>query len=153
MKNSFFLVLVILASFLSSKTIYCQEKSQNILDFEGNSYATVTIGSQIWMAENLRTTKYNEGTAIQLITDSLVWQQYDKPGYCWYNNDEPSKNKNGALYNWYTVITKKICPQGWHVPDTTDWRILIQYISNNDFGFDGDKQKTLNPYPHNKDGH
>jgi uncharacterized protein (TIGR02145 family) len=142
MYNSFLIVLIILASFIPEQVINCQEYSQSILDNDGNWYSTVTLGSQIWMAENLRTTKYNDSTPIPLITDNKIWQQYDKPGYCWYNNDESNKNKYGALYNWYAVNTKKLCPLGWHVPDTTDiWITLYGFLSENNFGFDGDKQK------------
>ncbi|MBA7527477.1 hypothetical protein ES705_19653 [subsurface metagenome] len=81
------------------------------------------------MAENLKTTKYNDGTAIPLVTNSTEWDNLTTPGYCWYNNDEASyKNTYGALYNWYTVNTGKLCPTGWHVPTDSEWTILTDYL-------------------------
>lgn len=72
-----------------------------VTDIDGNVYYTVTIGSQVWMAENLKTTKHNDGTAIPLVTDPTQWGNLTTPGYCWNNNDETTyKNTYGALYNW-----------------------------------------------------
>jgi hypothetical protein len=69
------------------------------------------------MAENLRTTKLNDGTQINYVTDRLTWSKLNTPAFCWDNNNEQVKSKNyGALYNWYTVATQKLCPIGWHVP-------------------------------------
>jgi uncharacterized protein (TIGR02145 family) len=69
------------------------------------------------MSENLKTRKYKDGTAIPLVTDLTTWANLTTPGYCWYTNDESShKNTYGALYNWYTVNTGKLCPSGWQVP-------------------------------------
>ena len=101
----------------------------SVSDVEGNTYKTVTIGNQIWMAENLKTTKYNDGTTIPLVTDSTVWKKLSTPGYCWYNNDATAnKNIYGALYNWYTLNTGKLCPTGWHVPSDAEWTILTTYL-------------------------
>ncbi|MCL4482236.1 MAG: fibrobacter succinogenes major paralogous domain-containing protein [Bacteroidetes bacterium] len=101
----------------------------SVSDVEGNTYKTVTIGNQIWMAENLKTTKYNDGTTIPLVTDSTVWKKLSTPGYCWYNNDATAnKNIYGALYNWYTLNTGKLCPTGWHVPSDAEWTILKTYL-------------------------
>ena len=100
-----------------------------VIDIDGNVYNTVTIGSQVWMAENLKTTKYNDGTAIPLVTDSTSWSNLTTPGYCWYNNDEAGyKNVYGALYNWFTVNTGKLCPIGWHVPTDAEWTTLTDYL-------------------------
>jgi uncharacterized protein (TIGR02145 family) len=100
-------------------------QSQTVKDIDGNEYKTVTLGTQVWMAENLKTTKYNDGTNIPLVTDDNQWQKYE-PAFCWYNNDEPeNKNTYGALYNWYTVNTKKLCPVGWHVPSKEELRSFI----------------------------
>ncbi len=93
-----------------------------VKDTEGNFYHTVTIGTQVWMTENLRSTKYNDGTPIPLVTDAKEWKGLYTPGYCWYTNDETaSKNTYGALYNWYTVSTGKLCPEGWHVPADSEF--------------------------------
>ncbi|NOQ27751.1 MAG: hypothetical protein GQ564_20500, partial [Bacteroidales bacterium] len=100
-----------------------------VTDIDGNVYQTVQIGDQIWMAENLKTTKYNDGTAIALVTDNTEWENLTTGAYCWYNNDEASyKNTYGALYNWYTVITGKLCPTGWHVPTDAEWTMLTTYL-------------------------
>lgn len=93
------------------------------------AYKTVTIGTQTWMAENLRTAKYNDGTKIPLVTDNTAWLNLATPGFCWYNNDSTTfKNLDGALYNWYTVNTGKLCPVGWHVPTDAEWSTLTTYL-------------------------
>jgi len=75
---------------------------------------------QVWMAENLKTTKYNDGTSIPFITDNSTWIGLTTPGYSWLNNDEGFKSTVGGLYNFYAVNTGKLCPAGWHVPDRTE---------------------------------
>jgi len=101
----------------------------SLTDVEGNVYKTIQIGTQVWMAENLRTTKYKDGVTIPLVTDFTAWTKLTTPAYCWYNND-PVNNKNtyGALYNWYTVNTGKLCPTGWHVPSDAEWTVLSSYL-------------------------
>jgi uncharacterized repeat protein len=74
-----------------------------INDVESNTYNVIAVGAQVWMAENLKTTKYSDGTAIPNITDNTAWSFLATPFYCWYNNDATNKNTYGALYNWYTV--------------------------------------------------
>ena len=101
---------------------------QWIKDVDGNSYNTVLIGTQRWMAENLKTTKYNDYTAIPLVVDNNAWSLQTAPAYCWYNNDKTKyKTVYGALYNWYTVNTGKLCPKGWHVPTDTEWGKLASF--------------------------
>lgn len=100
-----------------------------VTDKDGNSYTTVTIGTQVWFAENLKTTKDNDGTSIPLVTDGTVWKNLSNPAYCWYNNDATTnKNNFGFLYNWYTVKTGKLCPTGWHVPTDGEWTTLTTYL-------------------------
>jgi len=100
-----------------------------VADVDGNIYSTVRIGSQVWMAENLKTTKCNDGTAIPNVTDAEAWGNLSTPGYCWYNNDQATYgNTYGALYNWYTVGTGNLCPTGWHVPTDAEWTILTDYL-------------------------
>lgn len=104
-------------------------QNTTVTDIEGNIYKTVTIGTQVWMAENLKTTKYNDGTSIPLVTDNNAWIKLSTPGFCWYNNDAvTNKSTFGALYNWYTVNTSKLCPTGWHIPNDTEWGILTTYL-------------------------
>ena len=100
-----------------------------VTDIDGNVYNTVTIGTQIWMVENLKVTKYNNGTAIPLITDGAAWTSLTTPGYCWYNNDYTTYGSvYGALYNWHTVNTGNLCPIGWHVPTDAEWTTLTDYL-------------------------
>lgn len=100
-----------------------------VRDIEGNEYQTVMIGNQEWMAENLRTTKFNDGSPIPLATSDHEWRNLISPAYCWYNNEESAyKNTYGALYNWYAVHTDKLCPQGWHVPSEEEWYSLKAYL-------------------------
>lgn len=97
-----------------------------IFDIEGNEYYTVTIGEQIWMAENLKTTTLNDGTVIPNITDNSEWSALNTPAYCWNENDkETFKDEFGALYNWYTVNTQKVCPEGWRLPTDEDFNQLL----------------------------
>jgi uncharacterized protein (TIGR02145 family) len=95
--------------------------SNTVKDIDGNRYKTVTIGTQVWMKENLKTTRYNDGTLIPLVTDYDAWTGLITPAFCWYNNDQANKNVYGALYNWYAVSTGKLCPVGWHVSDDSEW--------------------------------
>jgi uncharacterized protein (TIGR02145 family) len=99
-----------------------------VTDPDGNIYRTVTIGTQTWMAENLKTTKLNDGTPIPNVTDNNVWMNYGAPACCWYNNNVTVKDTYGALYNWYAVNTGKLCPAGWHVPTDAEWTALIDYL-------------------------
>jgi uncharacterized protein (TIGR02145 family) len=125
MKNNFdFICLVILISFSAAQTATPQN-SGIIADQDGNSYKTVRIGSQTWMAENLRTTKFSDGTPIPLVTDKSAWIILSTPACCWYKNDSTNKNLYGVLYNGYAVNTNKLCPVGWHISTDTDWTALI----------------------------
>jgi uncharacterized protein (TIGR02145 family) len=116
----------------------------NLTDADGNVYQTVRIGNQVWMAENLRTTKYNDGTAIPKVTDDAAWSNiFDSylktSAYCYYDNtvNVDSIKKFGALYNWYAVDTKKLAPAGWHVPTNTEWDLLQNYLIANGYNWDG----------------
>ena len=103
-------------------------------DYEGNIYKTVTIGTQTWMAENLRTTKYNDGTVILNIIDDAEWEALITGAYCDYNNTKSTDTiaTYGRLYNWYAVNTGKLAPAGWHVPTDTDWATLINNLGGID---------------------
>jgi len=97
-----------------------------VMDVDGNIYNSVTIGNQVWMAENLRTTKLNDGSAIERIFS------YDQtPIYFWYDNDSVTyADPYGALYNWYAAASVKLCPAGWHVPDVDDWNELSDFLGD-----------------------
>jgi uncharacterized protein (TIGR02145 family) len=97
-----------------------------VTDVDGNQYKWIKVGDKRWMAENLRTTKLRDGTDIPLVTDNSAWGAMATPAYSWYNNDEPTYgNTYGALYNWYTVETGKLCPVFWRVPGNDEWNALL----------------------------
>jgi uncharacterized protein (TIGR02145 family) len=92
-----------------------------------NTY--VVIGTQTWMKYNLKVTKYNDGTGIPKVTDNTAWAALSTSAYCWYDNDSATYHSPyGALYNAFSVRTGKLCPTGTHVPDTTEWTTLINYL-------------------------
>ena len=104
------------------------DRIYNLTDNDWNSYDVVKIGNQFWMAENLKTTKFNDGSVIPAISDYEQWSSLLSPGYCLYNN-QPGKYKikYGVLYNGYTVSTGKLCPVGWHIPSMEEWSTLINF--------------------------
>ena len=105
-----------------------------LADIDSNQYNVVKIGTQVWMKENLKTTKYNDGTVIPNVTDGSAWEALSTPGYCWYLNDAANNKATfGALYNWYAADVhrtggKNICPTGWHVPTDAEWTTLTTYL-------------------------
>jgi uncharacterized protein (TIGR02145 family) len=111
-----------------------------VYDIDGNVYSTLTIGTQEWMAENLKTANYNDGAPIQNVTVDIDWQNFTTGAYCWHNNDTSNKSPYGALYNWYAVSSGKLCPTGWHVPSNSDWTTLENYLITSGFNYDGTTQ-------------
>lgn len=98
---------------------------ETVTDIEGNSYKTIRIGNQNWMAENLKVTKYNDGSSIQNVTNYQEWSALETGAFCWYeNNVNKFKKYYGALYNNHAVITNRLCPDGWHVPSDDDFSEL-----------------------------
>jgi uncharacterized protein (TIGR02145 family) len=113
------------------------EAERGVEDIDGNEYKAVRIGNQLWMAANLNTTRYSDGTAIPLVTDSAAWANLTTPGFCWYNNDSATySNLYGALYNWWVVNTGKLCPAGWHVPTDAEWTQMENYLIANGYNYD-----------------
>jgi uncharacterized protein (TIGR02145 family) len=120
----------------SSKTITFN--FQPCKDGDNNKYPTVKIGTQIWMAANLKTTKYNNGDPIPLVTDDAAWLalRYEA-AYCWYDNDGSTyKNIFGALYNFWAVSPGNLCPAGWHVPAYDEFALLENYLIQNGYNYD-----------------
>jgi uncharacterized protein (TIGR02145 family) len=112
-----------------SKTVTINVIPTIVTDIDGNIYHTVSIGTQVWLVENLKTTKYNDNTAIPNVTVQADWGALTTPAYCWYGNNAASnKDTYGALYNWYVVNTGKLCPSGWHVPTDSVFTILLTYL-------------------------
>jgi uncharacterized protein (TIGR02145 family) len=105
----------------------------DIKDIEGNTYKTVSIGGQVWMAENLKVKKYNDGSTIPNVTENTTWQNTLSGAWCEVNNTPPTNTKYGKLYNWYIIdkVTngnKNVCPTVWHVPDTNEWNTLFDNL-------------------------
>jgi uncharacterized protein (TIGR02145 family) len=98
-------------------------------DNDANEYKTITIGTQTWMAENLKTTKYRNGDPISNVTANAAWAALTTDAYCWYNNDAPNKATYGGLYNWYAIAdSRNIAPTGWHVPTDAEWTTLLTFL-------------------------
>lgn len=103
----------------------------SVSDIDGNTYKTIQIGTQTWMAENLKTTKYNDGTAIPNIKDGTYWGALSTGAYCDYYNFPAYSAIYGRLYNWYVVAStnsQNVCPTGWHVTSDSEWTLLIDYL-------------------------
>jgi len=116
------------SSTATNSTTITPTPGPDVTDIDGNVYHSVIIGTQTWMAENLRTTRFNDGTPIQLVTDSTTWMNLTTPAYCWYNNDVSKKSSYGALYNWYVVNMGSLAPVGWHVSTSAEWTTLNNYL-------------------------
>jgi uncharacterized protein (TIGR02145 family)/uncharacterized repeat protein (TIGR02543 family) len=115
-----------------------------ITDIDGNVYKTVAIGNQIWLAEDLRTTTFNDGSAIPLVTDDSLWWNLTTPGYGWYDNDDTGyKATLGARYNWYAVNTGKLAPAGWHVSTDADWDTLQNALFAQGYTWDGTSENSI----------
>ena len=100
-------------------------KKSGVEDIEGNWYRAVQIDKLVWMTENLKTTKFNDGSEIPLITDYDEWAKLTTPAYCLFNNEKSNKDKYGVLYNWYAISSNKLCPKGWHVATDDEWLDLV----------------------------
>jgi uncharacterized protein (TIGR02145 family) len=124
-----------------TKAVFNPNKTYGtVTDIEGNVYKTITIGTQTWMAENLRTTTYNDGTIIAEVTDKTAWKNIRTSAYCNYNN---TKNGDtiatyGRLYNIYAISdSRNLAPEGWHISTPTEWFELGIYLVENGYNFAG----------------
>jgi len=107
-------------------------------DDDGSNYATVKIGSQVWMVENLKTTHYRNGDPITNVTDDQQWFNLSTPAYCEYENNSGNSTLYGRIYNFFAVVdNRNIAPEGWHVPTDAEWTILTDYLTLNGYGFEG----------------
>ena len=103
--------------------------SNTVTDIDGNVYHFDTIGTQVWMVENLRTTRNNDGSPIPAVADNLNWSGLTTVAYCDYDNIPDSSKIYGKLYNWYAINdARKLAPAGWHVPSDEEWVILLTYL-------------------------
>ena len=117
--------------------------NSTITDADGNVYTSVTIGTQEWMVENLKTSKYSDGTSIPNVIGNTDWSSLSTGAWSHYDNDNQYDTIYGKLYNWYTVETGKLCPTGWHVPTDAEWTILTDYLTaNGHSGAEGNALKS-----------
>jgi uncharacterized protein (TIGR02145 family) len=145
------LVLILCIGLLVLTTTSCSkddEKNDNnpvissVTDADGNVYHTVIIGTQTWMLENLKTTRFNDGTAIPNVSDQSAWAALTTNAYCDYDNNTANGTTYGRLYNWHCVNSGKLAPEGWHVATKAEWEVLSDYASANT-GTSGSEAKAL----------
>ena len=108
-------------------TLVCNGQTMGTMydEVNGNTYKTMTLGNQTWMDENLKSTKYNDGSPILLVTNDTAWEICEAGKYpAYYILNVPDKD-TFILYNWYVVNTGKVCPTGWRVPSVDDYNRLI----------------------------
>lgn len=130
----------------SAGTAYGNEVSfttlQTVTDIDGNIYNTVQIGDQVWMSENLKTTRYRNGDLIpNVTTDNTAWGNLTTGAWSYYNNDVSFNAIYGKLYNWYTTEGDMLCPTGWGVPTDAEWTTLTTYLGGESVA--GGKMKTI----------
>jgi uncharacterized protein (TIGR02145 family) len=103
--------------------------SNTVTDIDGNVYHSVTIGTQVWMAENLKVTHYRNGIPIAHVTDNATWDNLTSGAYCNFENNEGNGTVYGRLYNWYASVDGLfITPAGWHIPSDAEWTTLVTYL-------------------------
>ncbi|MBN1790916.1 MAG: fibrobacter succinogenes major paralogous domain-containing protein [Bacteroidales bacterium] len=129
MKTSSILIIYILIVFVLTGCSPTEVEPIVLKDIDGNTYKTVKIGNQFWMAENLRVTHYRDGTPINHVTADSNWIALSAGAYCAYNNSEHNAETYGYLYNWYAVDdSRNIAPEGWHVPTEEEWMQLETHL-------------------------
>ena len=158
-KASILIYAVIMGLLLLSSSCKRDEPEEKIevSDVEGNIYRAVTIGTQTWMAENLKTTKYNDGTPIPTGPTNSQWSGLSSGAYTIYphadieglNSDAEVLKAYGVLYNWYAVETGNLCPIGWHLPTDSEWFELLDYV---EILFSGKKLKSTSGWIDNANG-
>lgn len=143
MKTKTFIAIILLATLsyagsIKDSTTDNSVSGTSIKDIDGNIYNTVKIGYQVWMKENLKTTKYNDGTPIPNIKVDSTWEALKTGAYSDYDNNPRNSTTYGRLYNWYAVSdARKLCPTGWHVPTDAEWTTLENYLIANGYNWDG----------------
>ena len=122
MSKVFTLVTILI---FSKTSVFSQQSGSSVIDVDGNQYKSVVLGTQEWLTDNLKVTKFRNGQAIPHIQDSIVWNAWNSAAYVYYKND----TKHGVLYNWSVVNDNRgVCPTGWHVPSTAEWDTLAKFL-------------------------
>lgn len=142
MRHTKIKLVAITLFYLSLNGLY----AQTVKDFEGSLYKTVTIGKQVWLAENLNTTHYRNGDPIPEAKTTAEWEdcyKKEKGAWCYYNNDPSNGKKYGRLYNWYAVNDSRgLAPSGWHVPSDKEWQTLTATLGGESVAFSKLKSTT-----------
>jgi uncharacterized protein (TIGR02145 family) len=132
------LLLVFLVSISCSDSTSTDDDSNTdddpatVTDIDGNVYNTVKIGNQLWLAENLKVTRYSNGDPIPKVTDNAQWESLTTGAYCEYMNDSSNASIYGYLYNWYAVNDSRgLAPKGWHVHTSNEWGIMQEHLGHN----------------------
>jgi uncharacterized protein (TIGR02145 family) len=130
--------------------------TSTVSDIDGNTYNTVSVGSQCWMKVNLKTSRYRNGGSIPNVTDNSTWSTLTTGAWNNYDNDLSNNDIYGKLYNSYTTLGDTLCPSGWHVPSDSDWNKLVKFIDsgadtsvahNAQSSIAGGKMKSTDTYP------
>ncbi|HRH56953.1 MAG TPA: fibrobacter succinogenes major paralogous domain-containing protein [Chitinophagales bacterium] len=142
MKNQFIIILtgflfIVSCGKTTDPEFVCGD---TITDIDGNTYHTVNIGSQCWTVENLKATKYNDGSTIPTGLSDAEWSADTLGAFAIYNNDAANNVTYGKLYNWYAVKTGKLAIEGWHIPDTSEVSTLRNFTGG---FFSGGKLKSV----------
>lgn len=124
LRESQLIAVALLSGSLTSATA-----QDSVSDIDGNTYSVVKIGTQIWMAENLRTVHYANGEAIPEVKEDVTWAELTTGSFCLNDNNQGHSTVYGLLYNWFAVQDqRKLCPAGWHVPSANDWKKLETFL-------------------------
>jgi uncharacterized protein (TIGR02145 family) len=121
---------------VAKEQINSAHSSETVKDADGNIYHTVKIGNQVWTVEDLKTTRFNDGTSIPNVIEAEEWKKRTAPGYCYYENNPENGKKYGILYNWYAASSEKIAPKGWRVPTLDEQIVLSNFLIDNGYNFD-----------------
>ena len=129
MKNETIICSCLLSIAITLLPTGCTTHDNMVKDIDGHVYKTITIGKQVWMAENLQVTRYRNGEAIPNITDTAAWSASASGAYCNYNNDTGNVAGYGRLYNWHAINDKrKLAPEGWHIPTDEEIATLVSLL-------------------------
>lgn len=110
--------------------VVMDEPPARVTDIDGNVYGVIKIGRQVWMAVNLKTTRYRNGDPIPFEKDNRAWTESTNGAFTWYDNNDTYRNTAyGALYNFYAATDERgVCPAGWHVPSHDEWTELNEFL-------------------------
>jgi uncharacterized protein (TIGR02145 family) len=125
----------------NQQTFTTTATSQTLTDIDGNTYNTVQIGNQVWMSENLKTSRYRNGGSIPYVVGNSDWQAQTTGAWSYYDHDAANGAIYGKLYNWYNTLGDTLCPTGWHVPSDNEWTILTDYLGGENIA--GGKMKSI----------